>query len=105
MSADFQKDLTAYESGDYATTLRSWKPLAEQGDADAQYNLGVMYATGKGVKQDNIYAHMWWNIAASQENKDAIENRDIVAQEMTPSQLETAQRLARECVRKKYKRC
>ena len=48
---------------------------------------------------------MWWSIAASQENKDAIENRDIVAQEMTPSQLETAQRLARECVRKRYKGC
>jgi TPR repeat protein len=41
-SADFQKGLTAYDSGDYATALREWTPLAEQGYADAQYNLGVM---------------------------------------------------------------
>ena len=41
-SADFQKGLDAAESGDYATALREWTPLAEQGDANAQYNLGVM---------------------------------------------------------------
>ena len=35
-SADFQKGSAAYKSGDFATALREWKPLAEQGDADAQ---------------------------------------------------------------------
>jgi len=35
-SADFQKGVTAYESGDYATALREWMPLAKQGDAGAQ---------------------------------------------------------------------
>jgi hypothetical protein len=35
-SADFQKGLTAYDSGDYATALREWTPLAEQGYADDQ---------------------------------------------------------------------
>ena len=39
----------AYEGGDYATALREWKPLAEQGDASAQYSLGVMYKKGQGV--------------------------------------------------------
>ena len=34
--------------GDYATALRLWRPLADQGDASAQYNLGVMYAKGRG---------------------------------------------------------
>ena len=34
-SADFQKGLTAYRSGDYATALREWTPLAKQGDAEA----------------------------------------------------------------------
>jgi len=48
---------------------------------------------------------MWWNIAASQENKDASGNRDIVAKKMTPSQIEKAQELARECVAKNYKDC
>ena len=35
-SADFQKGVAAYKSGDYASALREWEPLAEQGDADAQ---------------------------------------------------------------------
>ena len=39
-SADFQKGLTAYQSGDYATALREWTPLAEQGDARAQFQIG-----------------------------------------------------------------
>ena len=39
-SADFQKGTAAYNSGDYATALRIWKPLAKQGNAYAQYWLG-----------------------------------------------------------------
>ena len=69
----------------------------------AQNNLGVMYALGKGVIQDWVYAHMWGNIAAS--NGDGGQLRDLAAKQMTPSQLEKAQDLARECVRKKYKGC
>jgi hypothetical protein len=55
--------------------------------------------------QDNVYAHMWWNIAASSGNKIAVKNRDILAKQMTPADISTAQKLARECVRKKYKGC
>ena len=104
-SADFQKGFTAYESGDYATALREWTPLAEQGDASAQFNLGAKYHNGQGVIQDNVYAHMWWNIAASSGHKGAVKNRDIVAGKMTPTRIEDAQKLARECLRKKYKGC
>ena len=43
VSADFQKGLDAAQKGDFATALREWTPLAEQGDADAQFCLGVMY--------------------------------------------------------------
>jgi TPR repeat protein len=43
---DFQKGYAAYNAGDYATALKEWKPLAEAGDADAQYNLGVIYDKG-----------------------------------------------------------
>ena len=42
-SADFQKGATAYNNGDYAIALREWIPLAEQGDADAQGDLGELY--------------------------------------------------------------
>ena len=41
-SADFRNGYAAYEKGDYVTALREWKPFAEQGDANAQYNLGVL---------------------------------------------------------------
>ena len=55
--------------------------------------------------KDEVYVHMWWNIAASTCNEDTAYNRDIVAKLVTPSQLEKAQDLARECVAKDYKGC
>ena len=169
-SANYQQGLDAYTKGDFVTALKQWSPLAKQGDASAQYNLGVMYADGQGVPQDDkaavkwyrlaaeqdyasaqfnlgamydkgqgvpqdykaavkwyrlaadqgiakaqlnlgfmydggrgvlqdyVRAHMWYNIAAS--NGDDPENRDRIAKDMTPSQLEEAQNLAREWVTK-----
>ena len=85
--------------------MKWYRKSAEQGDAGAQYNLGLMYAKGQGVLQDNVYAHMWWNIAGSTRVAIAIKNRDIVAKKMTASDISEAQKLARECVRKKYKGC
>ena len=64
-----------------------------------------MYGTGKGVKQDDLYAHMWGNIAASNGHENGGELRNLVAEGMTPSQRERAQDLARECVAKNYKGC
>jgi len=99
-----------YETGrgvpkNYKTALR-WQTLAaEQGLSGAQHNLGLMYFRGYGVIKDYVYAYMWWNIAASSGNRGASKNRDIVAKQMTPSQLEKAQDLARECVAKNYKGC
>jgi len=74
-------------------------------DAFAQSNLGVMYANGQGVIQDNFYAHMWFNIAVSSGIKDAVPGRDAVSKRVTPADISAAQKLARECVRKKYKGC
>ena len=65
-SADFQKGLDAYNKKDYATALREWEPLAQQGNADAQYNLGVMYEKGLGVPQDNKTAMKWYRLSAEQ---------------------------------------
>jgi TPR repeat protein len=73
-SADFQKGLTAYKSGDYATALREWTPLAEQGNAVAQYNLGVMYRKGKGVPQNHKTAVKWYRLSAEQGDADAQSN-------------------------------
>ena len=73
-SADFQKGLTAYNSGDYATALREWKPLAEQGDAPAQFRLGFMYEKGNGVSQNHKTAAKWYRLAAIQGNAFAQSN-------------------------------
>jgi TPR repeat protein len=90
---------------DYKTAVKWYTLAAEQGDADAQGNLGVMYALGQGVIQDDVYAHMWGNIAASNGNENGGKVRDLSAEQMTPSQIQEAQTLARECVRKNYKGC
>ena len=71
MSVKFNKGWAAYERGDYTTALRFWRPLAEQllpeqGDADAQYNLGTMYYSGRGVVQDHEEAVKWFRLAADQ---------------------------------------
>jgi TPR repeat protein len=68
--------------------------------------LGTMYANGEGVIQDYVYAHMWWNIAASiYGNKESADKRAKIQAVMTPSQIEKAQNLARECMAKNYKGC
>ncbi len=64
--ADFQAGFAAWNRGDYATALREWKPLAEQGDADAQFNLGLMYSKGQGVPQDYAEAVKWFRKSAEQ---------------------------------------
>ena len=47
--ASYRRGVTAYDRGDYATALREWKPLAQQGNADSQNNLGVLFLKGQGV--------------------------------------------------------
>ena len=90
---------------DYKTAVKWYRLAAKQGYANAQGNLGAMYACGKGVLKDYIYAHMWENIAATNGNELGAKLRDTFEEEMTPADISTAQKLARECVRKKYKGC
>ena len=89
---------------DYKTALNWYTLAAEQGVADAQYNLGWMYYKGQGVPQDYVYAHMWRNVVASN-GYETGDLRDEVAKEMTADQIEKAEQLAQECVRKEYKGC
>ncbi len=87
--------------------VKWYRLAAEQGDAKAQNNLGVMHEKGfGGLIQDIVVAHMWYNIAASQEGDEiARKNRESIVKEMTPSQIEEAQRLARQCQSNNYKGC
>jgi TPR repeat protein len=67
----FTDAMTAYDRGDYPRAARVWQSLAEQGDARAQSNLGVMYAKGRGVRQDHAAAAHWYRKAAAQNNSNA----------------------------------
>ena len=62
--ADFDDGVAAYERGDYATALQEWLPLGEQGDKRAQFQLGEMYAVGKGVSQDYAEAFKWFSMSS-----------------------------------------
>jgi len=143
----FEDGLAAAKRGDYATALKFWRPLAEQGDAKAQNKLGFIYANGRGVPpddteavkwwrlaaeqghaeaaelyrraaeqgdakaqfilgifygigrgipQDYVSARMWFTLAAAQGHENAHKAHDIVAKRMTPDQIAEAQRMARE---------
>jgi uncharacterized protein len=62
----FEDGVAARAYGDYATALRLLRPLANQGHAAAQFNLGFMYAFGRGVPQDYAEAMRWFRKAADQ---------------------------------------
>jgi TPR repeat protein len=68
---DYDKGALAYQAGDYETALQEWRPLAEQGNAQAQVKLGVMYVYGNGVPQDYTEAVNWFRLAAEQGNAEA----------------------------------
>ncbi len=76
------------------------KLAADQGDTNAQYNLGINYANGQGVPQDDVQAYMWFNLSTSistgNTRENAAEARDEVARRLTAAQRAEAQRLARE---------
>ena len=98
-----------YDTHGHSTEAVRWyRKAADQGVANAQYELGYHYFTGLGVPQNYILAHMWFNLAASSEymirpdqQKEAVGKRDLVASKMTPAQLAEAQKLAREWKPKK----
>lgn len=66
LAQDFDAGVAAYDRGDFATAFREWSLLASQGDAVAQYNLGVMYGKGEGVTQDYQEAVKWYRLSAAQ---------------------------------------
>jgi TPR repeat protein len=71
MAQDFLEGLAAAQAGDYETALQEWRPLAEQGNASAQLNLGLMYENGNGVMQDYAEAVNWYRLAAEQRHAQA----------------------------------
>ena len=69
--ADFEAGVAAARAGDYATALREWRPLAESGNRNAQFNLGLAYENGFGVAVDVAQAARWYRRAAEQDDRTA----------------------------------
>jgi TPR repeat protein len=78
IAQDFNAGLEAAIAEDYVTALENWAPLAEQGNADAQNNLGLMYSNGRGVPQDYGEAVKWYRLAAEQGDARAQANLGIM---------------------------
>lgn len=66
---------------------------AEQGDPDAQYAMGLIYAEGRGLPQDEARAFMWLTLAAERGDEDALLLRHRVVMQMRDDQFDEAQRL------------
>ena len=75
---DYRKGFKAWLAGDYATALKEWRPIAEQGNAKVQYKLGWMYLLGDGVTSDAAEAGKWFRKAAEQGHQMAQFNLALV---------------------------
>ena len=70
-ASDLDDAVEAMRIGDFAEAYCIMRPLAERGDADAQYNIGWMYMNGYGLRVNDTLALEWWNKASRQGNVDA----------------------------------
>ncbi|MBI1239783.1 MAG: sel1 repeat family protein [Alphaproteobacteria bacterium] len=73
----FSSGYDAYRDGDFETARSLWQPLADAGDARAQFNLGVLYAEGRGVERDMRLALAWWQKSAKQGHVRAAHNMGL----------------------------
>ncbi len=78
LAADFQAGWKAYQRAYYATAWEEWRPLAEQGDANAQYYLGVMHQNGEAVPQNYALAALRYSQAAEQGLASAQKNLGVM---------------------------
>ncbi len=68
---DLEDAVAAMRIGDFAEAYCIMRPLAENGDADAQYNIGWMYLNGYGLRINDSLALTWWKKASEQGHSDA----------------------------------
>ena len=70
-TADVKVGVDAWAAGNFGAAIRAWRPLAEKGDADAQFNMGQAYKLGRGVPADTKIAQSWFQKAAAQGHEQA----------------------------------
>ena len=80
LAGDFKKGWDAYSSTDYATALAEWQELADAGDKNAAYGMGLLYGNGFGVDMNDDLALKYYNVAAEQGHADAQFNLAVMHQ-------------------------
>ena len=78
-AAPFDDAVAAHQRGDYAQALKILRPLAAQGNAEAQNNIGVLYYKGLGVTQDYQEALKWYRLCSTGEYKRAKQPRVVLS--------------------------
>jgi TPR repeat protein len=101
----FEDGMAAYNRGDYVPAVRVFRALAEQGHAEAQSLLGVMYRKGQGVKRSSVRAYLWLSRAAVRGHAGASMELRQVSQSMTPEELAKAREIAEACEASNYRTC
>ena len=92
--ADYEAGQQAWDEGRPAEALEEWQGAADDGDRRAMLALGRLHEMGIGAPQNYVLAHMWFNLAASRGEMDAVAARDALAAKMTPQQVAEAQERA-----------
>ncbi|MCY4515505.1 MAG: outer membrane beta-barrel protein [Candidatus Tectomicrobia bacterium] len=92
--ADYYDGLRAADAGRHSEALREWQDAANVGDAEAMLALGRLYMQGLGVPQNYVQAHMWFNLAASRGEAEAVIERDALTAHMEPDLVAKAQEQA-----------
>lgn len=77
-AADVKAGVDAWQAGNYGAAIAQWRPLAERGDPDAQFNLGQAYKLGRGVNADMQIAQTWYQKAAQQGHEQAQANLGLI---------------------------
>ncbi|MEJ6811793.1 MAG: peptidoglycan-binding protein [Oceanospirillaceae bacterium] len=101
----FAQVKASYDAKEFSKAFTDAQVLAIQGDTNAQFYLGKMYADGRGTIQVSTAAHMWFNIASMNGSDEAYEQRKAVTAQMTPSAVEKAQAMAMTCIQSAYTDC
>lgn len=78
----FDDGVIAFIKGDGAAAYKIWKPLADNGDSDAQYHLGYMYQTGTGIDTDKSKALYWYDKAAKNGHGKAFVLSKVIEREL-----------------------
>jgi len=77
--AGVKEGVEAWQAGNFAAAVREWRPLADKGDADAQFNLGQAYKLGRGVPAADLkVAQSWYEKAAQQGHAQAQANLGLI---------------------------